>query len=475
MADTSATPSGSPGPSRHTGGANGKKPAPKKPAPKKPAATKPGAKKAAATKPGAEHPATGTTGPEQAGPKPSAAKPSAAKRSAAPAASSSRRWALCASVTQELLNELVLFAMGDGVTLDPLEQLVTLPALGEVRLRLGLTITGGRFDLRGDDDGRARVVITADGDVSVHSTDYEGDSMDIAPMGFPVPPAPIPVRVEALVDPYLELRDDHTLSVGLDLERAELVSLAVDVDAPVPDGVDRTVWTGVTQMTNLMFGSMGDGLFASLGEHVGSVGMDLGPDIGMVLADLGVDHGRADARVASGLLSFGLRAHDAVEGRAEPVPVAGKTLGVSLARSGVDHLTQKLLERALGGLPMPFELEVDLGEQQVGGTLRQTRLLSERFPDLRTAVRTEVRPRLLRGRLELTVQAAWVEMPSIVPSFVNDISRRVGGLLSLAPLRFRFPATVQVPIIPGSDDTLPVRVDDLRVTADGAGIVLTLD
>ena len=387
----------------------------------------------------------------------------------------SRRWALCASLTQELLNDLVGFAMGDGVALDPLAQQIALPALGEVELRLALTITGGRFDLRADDRGRARVVITADGDVSVRSTDYEGDSMDSGPLGFPAPPAPIPVRVEALVDPYLELRDDHTISVGLDLVRAELVSLGVDRDAPVPDDVDPTVWTGVTQMTDMMFGSMGDGLFASLGEHVGAVGMDLGPDIGMVLGDLGVAHGRADARVSSGLLSFGLRARDEVQGRAEPVPVAGKGLGVSLARSGVDHLTTKLLERAVGGLPLPFELEVDLGEQQVGGTLRQTRLLSDRFPDLRGAVRTEVRPRLVRGRLELTVQAAWMELPSFVPSFVNDLSRRVGGLLSLAPLRFRFPSTVPVPIIPGSTDTLPVRVDDLRVTVDGAGAVLVLD
>jgi hypothetical protein len=399
----------------------------------------------------------------------------ATARRGASGAGAPRRWALSASLTEGLLNDLVLFAVGEGVALDPLEQAVALPALGDVQLRLALTITGGRFDLRADDGGRARVVITADGDVSVRTTDYEGDTMDGGPLGFPAPPAPIPVRVEALVDPYLELRDDHTISVGLDLARAELVSLGVDKGAAVPDGVDPGVWMGITSMTDMMFGSMGDGLFATLGEHVGSVGMDLGPDIGMVLGDLGVAHGRADARVSSGLLSFGLRARDSVEGRAEPVPVSGKGLGVSLARSGVDHLTARLWERAVGGLPLPFELEVDLGEQQVGGTLRQTRLLSERFPDLRAAVRTEVRPRLVGGRLELSVRAAWVEMPSFVPSFVNDVSRRVGGLLSLAPLRFRFPATIDVPIIPGSTDTLPVRVDDLRVTADGAGVVLVLD
>jgi hypothetical protein len=62
----------------------------------------------------------------------------------------------------------------------------------------------------------------------------------------------------------------------------------------------------------------------------------------------------------------------------------------------------------------------------------------------------------------------------MVPSLFNQLSRRLGGLASLAPLNFRFPATVQVPLIPGSDDTIPIVVDDLRVTADGLGIVLGL-
>jgi hypothetical protein len=160
--------------------------------------------------------------------------------------------------------------------------------------------------------------------------------------------------------------------------------------------------------------------------------------------------------------------------------VSGKRFAVGLGRAGVDHLSRMLLARALGDLPLPFELEVDLGEQQVATVLRQTRLLSEHLPDLRGAVRTEVRTRLVRGRLELTVQAAWLEVPtplaavSPFTAVVNDLSRRVGGLAALAPLRFRFPATVSVPIVPGSDDAVPLRVDDLRVTADGVGVVLAL-
>jgi hypothetical protein len=386
-----------------------------------------------------------------------------------------RRPAVVVSVTEDLLNDLVSRSLDDGVSLSPLTQRITLPAMGEVDLGLGLRVTGGRFRLQQSDGGRARVVVTADGEVSLHTTDYEGDEIDTPPLGLPVPPGAIPVRVEALVDPYLELRGDHTVSVGLDLAGAELVSLTVDTDVPPPGGVAPEAWLPITQMTQMMFGSMGDGLFAALGEHVGAVGMDLGPDIGILLHDLGVDRGRAETRVGSGLLSFALPAHESVEGRADPVPVAGRAIGVSLARSGVDRLSRTLLERAAGGLPLPFELEVDLGEQRIGGTLRQTRLLSERFPDLRSSVRTDIRPRLVDGRLELALQAAWLQLPELVPGFVNDLSRRLGGLASLAPLRFRFPAAFEVPLVPGSDDTVAVRVDDLRVTGEGAGIVLVLD
>jgi hypothetical protein len=77
--------------------------------------------------------------------------------------------------------------------------------------------------------------------------------------------------------------------------------------------------------------------------------------------------------------------------------------------------------------------------------------------------------------MEIALQAAWVELPTLVPSFVNDLSRRVGGLVSMVPARLRFPATIQLPVIPDSDDTLPVHVEELRVTADGVGVALALD
>jgi len=454
-------------------GSSGKKSAAEKAAKKSPATATPTRKKATSqkstTKPTKQKASKGSTSPAA----PSTTAPPPLALAASPSAP--RRLAACASVTEEMLNLLVLFGVGAGVPLDPIETNVTLPGMGEVLLGLALTVTGAEFDLRAGDGGRARVVVRAMGDVSVRTSDMEGDTTDAAATGgMPIPQVPIPVRVEALVDPFMELHADRNVSVGLDLERGELVSLSVDPDVPAPEGMADGAWAGLVQMAGMMFSMMGDGLFDTLGQHVGKVSADLPPDVGTMMADLGVADGAASVSISSGLMSFALHATDDVVGTAEPVPVAGTRVGLGLASSGVDHLARELLARAIGDLPLPFELEVDLGEQQVGAALRQTRLISERFPDLRSAVRTEVRPRLVGGRLELSVRAAWLELPPFLPSLVNQVSRRLGGLASLAPLNFRFPATVQAPLVPGSDDTVPIVVDDLRVTADGIGIVLGL-
>jgi hypothetical protein len=396
----------------------------------------------------------------------------------APGKRRNERWALCASITEDLLNDVVAMMVAGGVPLEPLDTSVALPGMGEVDVRLALTVNGGTFRLRPEDGGRARVVITADGDVQTRSAAYDGTTVEGGglgmPMGVPTPPAPIPVRVEALVHPFVEVHRNHTVSLGLDLGEAELVSLEADSSAPVPEGVDPGAWAGILQVFSMVFGLLGHSLFASLGEHVGSVGTELGPEIGMALTELGVDPGRADVNIGSGLLSFGLAATPAVRGRAQPVPIAGHRIGIGMANSVVEHLTQKLLERAVGELPLPFELEVDLGEQRVGGRLRQSRLLPETFPDLRSALRTEIRPRLMRGRLELSVQAAWLELPPLLPSFLNDVSKRLGELASLAPIRVQFPARFELPLIPDAPDTVPVEIDDLQVTSNGLGVVVAL-
>lgn len=454
-----------------------KKPAPKKAAPRKKAPAKKAAPKKAAPK---KAPAARADSPRSMPTdRPTPIRPTPAEEPRRSDESTERsRWALCASITQELLNDIVLMLIGEGVALEPLETSVAMPGMGEVDVRLALTVNGGHLDLRAGDGGRARVVVTALGDVSARASAYTGEVVDEnalgMPMGLPNPPAPIPVRVEALVHPVVEVHSDHRVTLGLDLSHAELVSLEADREAPVPDGVDAGAWSGILQMFGMVFGMLGESLFASLGEHVGSVGTELSADLGAALVELGVDPGRAEVSVSSGLLSFGLVATDAVRGRAQPVPVAGKRVGIGMASSVVDHLSQKLLAHAAGELPLPFELDVDLGEQRVGGRVRQTRVLPETFPDLRSSLRTEVRPRLLRGRLELSIQSAWVELPSVVPSIFNQVSKRLGELVSLAPVRVRFPARLEVPLIPGTGDTVPVEIDDLRITTNGLGVVVAL-
>ncbi len=379
------------------------------------------------------------------------------------------------SVTETLLNDLVLFAIGGGVALEPLETALALPGMGDVDVRLALTVTGGTMTLSADDGGRARVVVTADGDVSARSAAVVSgpEDVSVAGIGMPMPPAPIPVRVEALVRPEVELRSDRTLSVGLDLSDATLVSLAVDDQAPVPEGVDPTAWQGMLSMFSMMFGVLGAGLFDSLGEHVGTAGLELPADVGDLLVGLGFAPGRAEISVGSGTVTVSMPGSEDLVGAALPVPVAGTRLGLGLATSVVDALAHLLIVRAAGDLPVPFELEVDLGEQQVAGSIRQARILPEFLPDLRSSLRTEVRTRLVGGRLELAVQAAWLELPPLVPSVFNTWSRRLGGLVALTPMKVKFPSTIDVPL-PDGDATLPVSIDDLRVTADGVGIVLSL-
>lgn len=397
------------------------------------------------------------------------------------AAASRNRSAVCVSVTEEMLNDLVLFVVGAGIPIEPLETMIALPGMGEIAVRLALTITGAQFDLRAEDASKVRVIVFADGDVSTRAADFDGDLTDVkigvsaaAMGGMPVAPAPIPVRVEALVEPFIELQADSTVAIGLNLKSAELVSLQTNPDAPIPEGIDPASWAGALGMFGMLFGALGDGLFDTLGEHVGLVGKEFDESVGKILSQIGVANGAAQVSVSSGLLSIGFVARSEVHGNALPVPIAGKRVGLGLASSVVDALTQMLILRAAGNLPLPFELDLELGEQQVGGRLRNARVLPDTFPDLRSAVRTEVRTRLLRGRLELSVQAAWLELPSAMPGIFNQISRKLGELVSLTPMRVRFPARIELPVIPDSDDTIPVLIDDLRVTPEGLGLVVSL-
>lgn len=358
--------------------------------------------------------------------------------------------------------------------MDPVEQQISLPAMGEVALRLALTVTGVRFECRGEDNGRARVTVSGFGDVAVSGSGYDGARLSGDALGMPAPPAPLPVRLVALCDPFARVNDDHSVSFGLTVKGAELVSLDVDREADVPGGVDADAWAGILQMTSMMFASVGGELFAGLGEATGTVGLDLGSHVGSVLVELGVDLGEGDARVSSGMVSIGLPATERVRGRAVPVPISGHRAALSLATSGVDHMATRLLQAALGDVPLPVEIDIDLEDRRVAAGFRQPRVVSDRFPDIRSRLHTDVSVQLRGGRIEVSLASAWVELPTLVPSFVNDFNRRLGELWSMAPIRYRLPKRLEFPLGGSGGTELAVNVDDLRVDPAGVGVALVL-
>ncbi|MCB1256536.1 MAG: hypothetical protein KDB26_05485 [Microthrixaceae bacterium] len=467
-----------------------KKPAVKKAPAKKPVAKKAPAKKAAPKKAAAKAPAKKAPAkkapvsapaekavetPVPPAPPQVAKRPAPAKRPTGPVPSGPM--SMIVSFTEEMLNDLLPFLVGAGIPMEPLDTTISLPGMGDIEARLGLTVTGVQGVLDPANGGRVKVIVNGDGEVSTRTIDYGGDSITEAPTamaaGMMLPSTPIPVVGEALVQPFMHLDPSGRITVGIDLSTAELVSMRANQEAPAPEGVDANAWPGMLAVFSMLLGGIGEDLFAALSAHVGEAMVELDEELGSVFVELGGQPGPLAISIASGLVTIGLPAAPSVRGVALPVPIAGKRVGVGLASSVVDKVTQLALIRAAGDLPLPFEVEVSLDEQAVGGRIKNSRIFPEAFPDLRGALRTEVRTRLLRGQLELSVQAAWLELPSVVPSFVNQISKRIGGLVSLAPFRVKFPAIIPIPL-PDDAGSLDVKLDDLRVTTDGIGLVASL-
>ena len=93
-------------------------------------------------------------------------------------------------------------------------------------------------------------------------------------------------------------------------------------------------------------------------------------------------------------------------------------------------------------------------------------------PDLRPGVRYTVRPRLVDGRIEVALREAWLELP-LVPGFVNEVNRIIGGMASRSPWSFSTPARRAVPVRPDSEREIDMEVTDLFV--DPHGVTLVVD
>lgn len=375
--------------------------------------------------------------------------------------------ALAVSVTESLLNDIALIAVGAGIALDPIRTEVPLPGVGDVAVDVQLKVTTAHTELLSDADGTIKIHATAEADLR------PADNLAESPVILPLPPAPIPLVVAVKVQPLIEL-DGGVVRFSLPASGLTLDRIEVDTTVGAPEGVESNMWISMLAIFNMMLSQMGSDLFENLLSSGPKPEFELTGTAPDLLDRLGVQQGRATVSVAEKLLTVTFPGRDDINGTAWPVPIAGKRAGVALSATSVNEVAQYLLEQAVSGMPVPFDIDVSLGEQQVASRIRQSRLLPRQFPDLRSALRSEVRTRLVRGQIELSVEAIWFETPDILPGVINSVSRRLGGLAGLAPLKIRVPERIEIPL-PGDESiSIGIAVDDLRVSQDGIGAAVML-
>ena len=368
-------------------------------------------------------------------------------------------WAASIVVPETFLNGLAASGIGDGIVVEPFTNLFQLPMMGPLELSVGMTITSVSFQMLDEHDGALRGTVRANGVVEIL-----GDS----PM--PALPGSALVRGDVLVHPVIELFDDGSFRAILDLSNSELVGMelegieGLDTDAEVQ-----------AQMSQMLFGAVGGELFTGLAAQLGSLGLELGPEHGQLLVDLGVATGPAHIDIRDGEMIVGLPARPGQSGHAELVEVGEAQVGIGLSSSALQTLCVRAATEAFGS-PLPLDVDIDTTDRRLGTRVRGTRLVdNERFPDLRSSLRTTLRPRLVGDHIEISVREAWLEAPAILPpvAILNRASRLRGGLASRAPLAVRVPSSARLPVRPDSDATMGVTVSALDVTSDGVRLVIS--
>ncbi len=364
-------------------------------------------------------------------------------------------WALAVAVTEEFLNRLAVEGIGEGVEAEPLRQGFSMPMMGEVDVEVAMTITGVTFSMAAEHRDRLLATVHASGVVQIH-----------AETAMPAFPGAALVSGDVLVSPRVELGEDGAFTAVLDLAGSELVAMRFDGIEGIETDADAAAMMG-----ELLFASVGGDLFRSLAEQLGQIGLELEAGDGDFLLDAGVAPGSAEVRVSDGSVLIGLPAADGTDGHADVPPFEGSHLAVGLASGVIASLVIEAAHRTTG-LPVPFDFEVDTRERRIGGRVRSRRLFDlPMLPDLRPGVRYTVRPRLVDGRIEVALREAWLEFP-LVPGFVNEVNRIVGGVASRAPWTFSTPARRSVPVRPDSDREVDLEVTDLFVDAHGVTLVV---
>ena len=365
-------------------------------------------------------------------------------------------WALAVAVTEEFLNRLAAEGIGDGIATEPLRRRFAVPMMGEVDLEVGMTITGVTFVMAEEHGSRLLATVHAAGVVRIH-----GES------AMPAFPGAARVSGDVLVSPVVHLEEDGAFTSVLDLAGSELVAMRFEGI----DGLDTDA-DAAAMMGEMLFATVGGELFEGLAEQLGRVGLELEAGDGDFLLEAGVAPGSAEVRVHDGSLLVGLPAAEGTDGHADVPAFGGGHLVVGLASGVLSPLVIEIAHRATG-LPVPFDVEVDTRERRIGGRVRSPRLFDlPLVPDLRPGVRYTVRPRLVDGRIEVALREAWLELP-LVPGFVNEVNRIIGGMASRSPWSFSTPARRAVPVRPDSEREVDMEVTDLFV--DPHGVTLVVD
>jgi len=380
-------------------------------------------------------------------------------------AAQTRRRAVALSIPVEFLNTLARHGIGDGVEVPELRDVVQMPMMGPMELRVAMTIVGVSFEMRAGDRGRLRATVSAAASVEI-----------LGDLPMLMMPGLVRVSGEVLVEPIVELRDDGSFAAYLDLPNSELIATHFDGI----DGVEADA-DAAAQMGQMLFATVGGDLFGALSDNLGTLGLELAPEQGVIVAELGVATGRAEIRVRSGSMEVGLPAVEHLDGSASPAAVHGPCVGVGVASGAIGALVTALAQQQTGLAHLPFQLDVSTSEDRVGGRVRSSRLVSSSLiPDLRPGVSYTVEPRLTDDHVELLLREVWLELP-LVPGVINRLNRWVGGVATrtvaplVGPLTVRVPARVEVPARPDSDVTMSVAVRSVHLDDDGVQAVLAAD
>lgn len=361
------------------------------------------------------------------------------------------------TISEEFLNDLAAAGIGDGIDMGTTTQTFGLPMMGDVELTVSLAITKVTFVMSDDHPDSLLATIRAKGELIVG-----GD----VPM--PAFPGPVRVRGDVRVKPVIEYGRKQSLTAILDVSGSELVSSSLEGIDGLPADAEAQL-----QMSQMMFAAVGGDLFMDLAADLGHVGIEKRAGQVPQLSAMGAAPGAAEISIGDGEMWVGFPAKEGVVGTATPIDIHPGECGVSFASSAVGAAVNIAASLSLG-MEAPVDHELQSNDGAMTGRVRNRRLVdSDVLPDFRPGLCYSVEPRIVGEVIEVKLSEAWIELP-LVPSFVNKLSRAVGGAIAAAPISTALPTSFPIPTGPDGDGEATVSVLELSPTANGLDLTLSL-